>query len=118
MDIPSDLPLTKYEKVELAVLGKATPLIIIVWTLFNLIVYSEAIYIFDDTPVYFYGFSAYLVCLFWIGLSLVLYAHFVLAKYRHKYTFAKKVFRYGVFLAFFGILAALWYTFDLHRFLP
>lgn len=118
MEIPSDMPLSRYEKVEMAVLGIAIPIAIIMWTLFQLVAYSEAVYIFHDEVVYFTGIAAYLVCWFWFGLSMSFFAHFVLAKYRRYYPLARKYFRSGVLLVFGSTLVALWYTFELYRLLP
>lgn len=118
MEIPTDIPLSKYEKVEIIVFGIMIPALLIFWTLYQLIVYSEAIYIFHDEPVYFTGVAAYFVCWFWFGLSLALFAHFVLAKKRRYYSLARKQFRCGVILVFASTLVALWYTFDLYKLLP
>lgn len=118
MEIPSDIPLSKYEKVEMIVLGITIPALLIIWTLYQLIVYSEAIYIFHDEPVYFTGIAAYLVCWFWFGLSLVLFAHFVLGKKRRYYSLARKQFKCGVLLVFSSTLVAVWYTFELYKLLP
>jgi hypothetical protein len=118
MEHSNHLQLTRYEKIEMGVLGIATPLCIFIWTLFNLIKYSEAIYVFHDEPVYFYGASAYLVCWFWIGLSLALCSHFALSKVKKHYALAKTLFKCGVYMVFITTLFAVFYTFELYQFLP
>lgn len=109
------MPLSRYEKVEMAVLGIAIPIAIILWTLYLLVVNSEAIYIFHDTIVYFNGTAAYFVCWFWFGLSLSLFSHFVLAKYRRYYSSARKCFRYGVLLVFASTFVSIGHTFEFFK---
>ncbi|WP_068544284.1 hypothetical protein [Thalassotalea crassostreae] len=109
-------PLTKYEKVELWVLGVFLPLAILIWTLPYLVIDSEAVFYFDDYPVYFYGFSAYLVACFWFGISFFFFTHFVLSKFRRYYSTSVNSRFYALGLVLTGALSAFFFAFEMQRY--
>jgi uncharacterized membrane-anchored protein len=115
MDFADFSPLSKYEKIERIVLGFIFPLALIIWTL-SLLINSEAIFFFDDLPVYYQGLSAYLVCWFWFGLAFYFYAHFVFSKNRLYHKKSKKIKFLSVVLIITGSFFAFFFAFELQRY--
>ncbi|NQZ83078.1 MAG: hypothetical protein HRT52_18885 [Colwellia sp.] len=115
MEFADFSPLSKYENIEQIVLGFIFPLALIIWTL-SFLIHSEAIFYFDDLPVYYQGVSAYLVCWFWFGLAFYFFAHFVLSKNKLYYYKSKKIKFYSVTLIITGAFFAFYFAFELQRY--